>query len=105
MIVSRTRSWRGGDFTPDEAEKQQRGKEGKKDYIRESIKAFLALASDAMKVACAYQYKYGQKDTEVVDWVILTDDEEIMMCPMEFEYSAKILENSGEAAPKPGGMT
>ena len=36
--------------------------------------------------------------------MILTEEEEIMTCLMELEYSAKITENSGEAAPKPGGM-
>jgi hypothetical protein len=95
----------GEDVTPVEAEKQQRTKEGKKNYTGESVKAFLALDSDAMKVARAYQHKYGEKDEEAVDWVILKEEEEIMTCPMELEYTAKIAENSGEAAPKPGGMT
>ena len=48
-----------------------------------------------MKSAHAYQYKYREQDDEVVDWVILKEEEEIMTCPMELEYSTKIAENSG----------
>ena len=37
--------------------------------------------------------------------MILTEEEEIMACPMKLEYSEKIVDSSNEAAPKPGGMT
>ena len=85
--------------------KRMHEKEGKKDYTGESFKGFLALDGDAMKSARTYQQKYGEKDKEVVDWVILMEEEQIMTCPMELKYAADILENSGEVAPKPGGMT
>ena len=52
--------------------------EGKNDYIGEFIKVFLALDSDAVKLACTCQYKYGENDGRAVDWVILTEEEEIM---------------------------
>ena len=60
-------------------------KEGKKDYIGASTKTFLVLDRDAMKLVRTYQYKYGEKDGEAVDWMILTEEEDIMTRPMELE--------------------
>ena len=67
MIASRVWSWRQRILLPPT--------EGKKDYTVEFIKAFLALDGDPMKSAHTYQQKYGEKDVEVVDWVILMEEE------------------------------
>ena len=75
------------DVPPEQAAAKRRKKDGKHDYIAESIKKFEDLDVEAQRVARTFAWKYGEKDEETVKWDILAEGEQIITCPMEAEHT------------------
>ena len=47
----------------------------------------------------------GKKEEDVIEWQILSEEEQIVGCPMEHALAAKETELRGEPVAKPGGMS
>ena len=68
------------------AKKYNGGK--KRNYANESIKAFVGMDAIGIKNAASFSLRYGAKDSDVIKWQILGEDEQIVTCPMEQKMKA-----------------
>ena len=93
------------DLPPTEAGKKADKKKGKKDYVKESLDSFTKLDRQAILDARSFKYRYGEKEEDVVNWQILSEEEQIIACPMEQALAAKEAEHRGDPGAKPGGMS
>ena len=55
--------------------------------------------------ACSFKYRCGEKEEDVVNWQILSEEEQIIDYPMEQALAAKEAEHRGDPGAKPGGMS
>ena len=93
------------DVPPTQAAKKDAKKKGGKDYVKESIASFLSHGQQAILDARSFVWRYGASDEEVVTWQILSEQEQIVQCPMEQEIAAKRTAMQGGSSPKPAGMS
>ena len=56
---------------------------GKRNYAADSIKAFVVMDANGIKSTNSFALYYGGKDSEVINWQILGEEEQIITCPME----------------------
>ena len=68
---------------------------GKRNYAAESVKAFMAMDATGIKLAKSFQLRYGVKDSDVISWQILREDEQIVTCPMEEKVSGMTVSTPG----------
>ena len=91
------------DLPPTQAAAKQAKKKGKKDYVKESLDSFTKLDRQAILDARSFKYRYGEKDDDVIEWQILSEEEQIISCPMEQTLAAKEAKQNGKPGAKPGG--
>ena len=93
------------DLAPTQAARKAGAKKGKKDFVKESFDSFRKLDQQAMLDARSFKYRYGEKEDESIVWDILSEQEQIVQCPMELGLAAKEAERQGTSSLKPGGMS
>ena len=61
---------------------------GKRNYASEWIKAFMGMDVIGIKNAASFSLRYRRKDSDVIKWQILGEEEQIVTCPMEQKMKA-----------------
>ena len=78
------------DLAPTQAAQKTVKKKGKKDYVlKESINSFTKLGSQSIFHARSFVYYYNEKEDERIMRQILSEQEQIIQCPMEQGLVAK----------------
>ncbi len=59
------------------------GKQKAVDYVKESYDYFSSLSTEMQAIARSFTFKYGKEDDNKIEWRILSETEQITVCPME----------------------
>ena len=68
---------------PAQAAQKVSQKKGKKDYVKKSMDSFPKLDHQAILDAHSFTYHYGDKEDERIKWKILSEEKQIVQCPMD----------------------
>jgi hypothetical protein len=59
------------------------GRQKTVDYVKESYDYFSSLSLEMQAIARSFTFKYGKEDENKIEWRILSEAEQITVCPME----------------------
>jgi hypothetical protein len=59
------------------------GKQKAVDYVKESYDYFSSLSTEMQAIAKSFTFKYGKEEEDKIEWRILSESEQITVCPME----------------------
>lgn len=59
------------------------GKQKAVHYVKESFDYFSSLSTEMQAIARSFTCKYGKEDNNKIEWRILSETEQITVCPME----------------------
>lgn len=68
-------------------------KKKKPNYAQQSVDDFLKEDDETRRRARSFKYKYGPGTNDFVAWQILTEEEQIVSCPMEEGVNARVAHN------------